>query len=134
VSVQRAAGASQAATAAADHELEPHGILFVHHGFIVFQNAELSQVDHIANWSIFTFPKLLIHASCNFSITVALYGGLKFSNIFDALVVLIHFSQKISFIAIGIHANSQLESDKPSLLIKLYDLILSSYLFILFIK
>jgi len=71
VSVQSAAGASQAATAAADHPEEPQGILFVPQGFNVVFSAEVADVDHIANSSIFTFHKLLIHASFNFSITVA---------------------------------------------------------------
>ena len=56
VSVQSAAGTSQAATAAAEPELEPPGILFVPHGFCVLPNAEFSPVLHIANSSIFVLP------------------------------------------------------------------------------
>ena len=56
VSVHRAAGTSQAATAAADPELDHPGILLFPHGFRVFQNAEFSPLHPIANSSILVFP------------------------------------------------------------------------------
>jgi len=134
VSVQSAAGASQVATAAADQPLEPPGILEVPQGFKVVLSAELSLVDPMANSSIFTFHKLDIHSQFNFSITVASYGGLKLSSIFEELVVGIHFSQKISFTAIGTQASFHSISDNPLSFTKLYDFILPSYFFILAIK
>jgi hypothetical protein len=115
VSVQSAAGANQAATQAALQPLEPHGILFVPQGFVVIFKAEFSDVDPIANSSIFTLPKVLIQAFFKFSITVELYGGTKFSSIFEAQVVGTHFSQNMSFTAIGIHASSHSQIFKPSL-------------------
>jgi len=103
VSVPRAAGTSHAATAAAEPELEPPGILFIPQGLRVFQNAEFSQVVPIANSSIFVFPIELIHSFCNLSIIVASKGGLKFSSILEAPLVMIHFSEKISFTPRGSH-------------------------------
>jgi hypothetical protein len=107
VSVPSAAGASQAATAAAEPELEPHEILLVPQGLRVFLKAEFSHVDPIAYSSIFTFQSELIHASFSFPITVASYGGVKSSNITDAHLVGNHFSQNISFIAIGAPARGE---------------------------
>jgi hypothetical protein len=72
VSVPNDAGTSHAATLAEEPELDHHGILFVHHGFIVFSNAEFSPELHIANSSIFTFQIELTHALFNFSTKVAL--------------------------------------------------------------
>jgi len=134
VSVQRAAGASQAETAAADHQLEPHGILFVHQGFIAFLNAELSFVDHIANSSMVTFQSELTQASTSFSITVALNGGLNQSSIFDEQVVGTQTSQNISLTAIGTHSKTQDLVFNHSSFIKLNDCILLSYFLILSIK
>jgi hypothetical protein len=107
VSVQSAAGISQAATAEADHELDQPGTLFVHQGLRVGQNAEFSHVDHIANSSIFSFQIELIQASFSFFITVASYGGTKSFNIFELQVVGIHFSANISFTQIGIQAKTE---------------------------
>jgi hypothetical protein len=42
-----------------------------------------------------------IHAASSFSTTVEVYGGTKFSSIFDAQVVGVHFLEKISLRAIG---------------------------------
>jgi hypothetical protein len=93
VSVQRDAGHNQEATATALHQLDHHGILVISHGFFVILNAEVSVLDHIANSSIFSFQIEFIHASFNFFITLASYGGTKFFNIFEAHVVFTHFSQ-----------------------------------------
>jgi len=109
VSVHNAQGINQAETAEAEPELDHQGILFFHQGLIVFQKAEFSQLDHIANSSIFSFHIELIQASFNFFITVALYGGTKFSSIFELAVVGIHFSAKISFTQIGTQARIESE-------------------------
>gem|GEM_PF-4161019 len=134
VSVQSAAGASQAATAAADQPLEPQGILDVHHGLIGFLNAEDSVVDHIANSSIATFQSELAQCLTKFSITVALYGGLKSANIFEDAVVGTQISQNMSFIAKGTHINGQSILFNQFSLTKLYACILSSNFSILFKK
>jgi hypothetical protein len=63
VSVPREAGTKPAATAAAEPELEPPGILSIHQGFLVGPVFEFSQVVPIANSSIFTFPIEFIPAS-----------------------------------------------------------------------
>jgi hypothetical protein len=55
----------------------------------------------MANSSIFNFQIELIHASRKFLIIVESNGGTKFSSIFDAHVVGIHFSANKSFIQIG---------------------------------
>jgi len=55
VSVQRLAGTNPAATAAAQPELEPPGILLVPQGFKVFLKADFSPEPHIANSSILFF-------------------------------------------------------------------------------
>ncbi|MEA3387055.1 MAG: hypothetical protein U9Q66_01355 [Patescibacteria group bacterium] len=76
-----------------------------------------SLVDHIANSSIFTLPNEDIHSLLRFSITVALYGGINSLSISDEHVVGIHFSQNISFTAIGAHANLPSVEDNQFLLI-----------------
>jgi hypothetical protein len=48
-----------------------------------------------------------------------LYGGLKSSSIFEALVVGMPFSQKISFIAIGTQASFHSFSESQFLFTKL---------------
>jgi hypothetical protein len=53
---------SQAATAAADPELDHPGIRSVPCGFTAFQKEEFSPELHIANSSILHFPKLFIPA------------------------------------------------------------------------
>jgi hypothetical protein len=133
VSVQSAAGASQAATATALPPLLPQGILFFPQGFIGFLKAELSLVDPIANSSIAVFPRELIHSFNRFSIIVALYGDLKSSSIFDEQVVGTQISQKISLTAIGTPESfhSQVLCNQP-LFIKLKTCSLSSYFSILF--
>jgi hypothetical protein len=110
VSVQSAAGASQAATEAAEPPEEPQGILFFPQGFTAFLKAEVSFVDHIANSSIVTFQRLENQASFSFFITNASKGGLKFSSIFEEQVVGTQISQKISFTAIGAQAKTEVSS------------------------
>ena len=71
VSVHKAAGTSQAATADALPPLDPPGILSIPQGFLVFLNAEVSVLDPIANSSILSFPREFIQASLRFFITLA---------------------------------------------------------------
>lgn len=71
VSVHKAAGASHAATAAADHPEDPQGMRFVPQGFTVAVPTEFSVVLHIANSSILSFPRFVIHSAFNLSMTVA---------------------------------------------------------------
>ena len=59
---------------------------------------------------MFSFPKFIIPAELIFSITVASYGEIKFSNILEPHVVLIPFVHMLSFIPIGIPANSEVIS------------------------
>jgi hypothetical protein len=71
VSVPSDAGISQAATEAALPPLDPQGILFFPHGFIVFLKADVSVLDPIANSSILSFQIELIQAFLSFVITLA---------------------------------------------------------------
>ncbi len=57
VSVPRAAGTSHAATAAAEPDEEPPGILAGSHGFLAGQKALFSPLHPIAYSSIFVFQK-----------------------------------------------------------------------------
>jgi len=66
VSVPSVAGMSQAATATADHELDPPGIRFIPCGFFVGPKAEFSPELPIANSSILHFQKLRAPASLSF--------------------------------------------------------------------
>ncbi len=128
VSVPSDAGVKPAATAAAEPELEPPGILFFPHGLITGPVLEFSHVVPIANSSIFTFPREFIPDSLSLEITVASYGGTKSCNIVEEAVVGIPFSQKISFTPRATHAKAV--SDEVSLkssFMKLYAFIVSLY-------
>ncbi len=56
----------------------------------------------MANSSIFTLPKVTKPAALAFATTVASYGEIKLSSIFEPAVVLIPWVQKISLCASGI--------------------------------
>jgi hypothetical protein len=71
VSVHNAAKHKSQATAAALPQLEPHGIRLTQFGFLVFQNAEYSVEDHIANSSMFVFHIINHHFFSKFSKQVA---------------------------------------------------------------
>ena len=71
VSVPSAAGTSPAATATAEPEDEPHGILVISCGFFAGPYAEFSPLPPIANSSIFVFPIEYIPAFRSLSMTVA---------------------------------------------------------------
>ena len=83
----KAIGAIPAATAAADPPDEPPGVLKISHGFLTSPKKLVSLDEPIANSSIFVLPKRLTPLSFNFLTTVASYGGIKSSNIFEPQVV-----------------------------------------------
>jgi hypothetical protein len=101
VSVPSAAGTSHAATATADPDDEPPGIRLGSQGFFVGAKALFSPLPPIAYSSIFVFPNEMNPDFFRRSVTVDSYGGMKSSSILELAVVRIHFSQKISLIAIG---------------------------------
>jgi len=71
VSVPVAKGAKSAATAAAEPPDEPPGTWSSAHGLLVAPTYELSEVEPIANSSMFTLPKVTRPAALVFSTTVA---------------------------------------------------------------
>src|SRR3954470_10526066 len=105
VSVPIASGAIPAATAAAEPPLDPPGERSTSHGLRVTWYAEFSVDPPIANSSKFVRPSNTASAARNFAITVASYGGRKFSSIREAHVVVMPRSHKISFTAKGSPAN-----------------------------
>ena len=110
VSVPNAHGTIPAATAAAEPPEDPPGTLFKFQGFLVTWKYECSVEPPIANSSIFNFPKFISSSSFILSITVASYGAMKSSNIFEEHVVFTPFVQILSFIPIGIPDNVDLAS------------------------
>jgi hypothetical protein len=76
VSVPSAAIAIHDATATAEPDDEPHGILSFASGFNAGPYAEYSPELPIANSSIFALPIITHHAASNFLNTVALYGAI----------------------------------------------------------
>ena len=110
VSDPNAHGTKFAATAAALPPDEPPGTLFRFHGFFVGWKYEYSVDDPIANSSIFNFPSIIISSAFILSITVALYGETKSANILEPHVVFTPFVHILSFIPIGIPANSDFDS------------------------
>ena len=107
VSLPNAHGTMFAATAAALPPDDPPGTLFKFHGFAVFLKYEYSVDPPIANSSMFSFPKSIMFSLFNFSTTVASYGDIKFSNMCELHVVFTPFVHMLSFIPIGIPANSE---------------------------
>ena len=92
-----AAGANLAATADALPPELPPGTQSKFHGFFTDPKYDVSFEEPIANSSILVLPKLTASISLKFCITVALYGAIKFSSIFEPHVVLHPSAQKISF-------------------------------------
>ena len=76
-----------AATAAAEPPEEPPRTRSVSQGLLVRWNAELSVELPKANSSMLALPVMTASEAISFSITVALYGGLKLPSILDAQVV-----------------------------------------------
>ena len=105
VSEPSAQGTISLATAAALPPLDPPGAVSKFHGFLVVLNAEYSVEAPIANSSILSFPRLIIPSFSSFSTTVALYGAIKFSSIFELHVVFTPFVHRLSFKPIGIPAS-----------------------------
>lgn len=70
MSVPSAAGTSHAATAAAEPDEDPPGILEISHGFFVMRSALFSPLHPIAYSSRFNFPILTIPACFKRSVTV----------------------------------------------------------------
>ena len=68
--------------------------------------AEFSQEEPIANSSMLALPVMTASEAISFSITVALYGGLKLPSILDAQVVSVPLVQMLSLMAIGIPASA----------------------------
>src|SRR5687768_720364 len=97
VSVPVAAGASRAATAAAEPPELPPGTVATSHGFLTGPNQEVSQDDPIANSSMLVLPRLTAPAAFSCSTTWASYGDRKLDNIFEPQVVSQPRAQKISF-------------------------------------
>ena len=87
VSVPMANGASYAASAADDPPPEPPGMRSRSHGLWVGPNAEFSVEEPIANSSMLVLPKITMSASSRRWVTVALYGGIHPSKIFEPQVV-----------------------------------------------
>ncbi len=87
VSDPMAAAASPAATAAAHPPLEPPGTLPGSQGFRVTWKIDVSVVDPMANSSMLVLPTMTAPAARRRSATVASYGGMKFSSIFEQHVV-----------------------------------------------
>ena len=108
VSEPSAHGTISDATAAALPPLDPPGTVLKFQGFFVVLNVEYSVEEPIANSSIFIFPILIIPAFFKFSTTVALYGAMKFSSIFELHVVFTPLVHKLSFNPIGIPATFDL--------------------------
>lgn len=74
VSVAVAAGASRAATAAAEPPDEPPGTAFVSHGLRTGPKAEFSFDEPMANSSMFVLPSVTMPARARRSTTVASKG------------------------------------------------------------
>src|SRR5688500_19579382 len=82
-----ARGAMKAATAAAEPPPEPPGIRSRSHGLRVGPYAECSVEEPIANSSMLVLPRIGSPASRSLVTTVASYGGIQPSRIFEPQVV-----------------------------------------------
>src|SRR6478672_12489542 len=101
VSVPMASGASKAANAAALPPPEPPGIRVVSHGLRVGPYAEFSVEEPIANSSRLVLPRIGMPAARSRAVTVASYGDVQPSRIFEPQVVGISVVVKTSFNASG---------------------------------
>src|SRR6185436_13033702 len=102
VSVPVAAGASRAATAAAEPPELPPGTAFKSQGLRTGPKYEFSFDEPIANSSMLVLPRITAPAALNCSITWASYGDTKFASILEPHVVRHPLAQKRSLCAIGI--------------------------------
>ena len=101
VSEPNASGTHWAATAAADPPLDPPGVVSRFHGLCTGPYAEFSFDDPIANSSQFVLPTITAPAASSRVTTVASYGGMNESRIFDEAVVRMPRTHMLSFSAIG---------------------------------
>ena len=106
VSVPRASGASNAATAAEEPPPEPPGVRSRSHGLRLGPKAECSVEDPMANSSRFVLPRRTRPASRRRDTTVASYGGIHPSRIFEAAVVGMPLVARLSFTAMGTPASA----------------------------
>src|SRR5690242_1050137 len=86
VSEPRAKRHSPAAVAAADPPEEPPGTRSRSQGLWVAKKAEFSVDEPIANSSMFDLPIMTTSCALSRSITLASYGGMKFSSMRDEQV------------------------------------------------
>src|SRR5205085_4996757 len=96
VSLPRASGAIDAATAAAEPPLEPPGMRSGAQGLRVGPKAEFSHEAPMANSSMFVLPISTASAARSRTTTVASYGGRKFSSIRETQVVGSSVVQRLS--------------------------------------
>ena len=85
---------------------EPPGTCSTFQGFLLGPYALNSVVRPIANSSMLALPTNIASCCFSFVITVASYGAIKFSSIFDAHVVFESLIQMLSLIEIGIPKQS----------------------------
>src|SRR6478735_3321988 len=112
VSEPRARGASQAATAAAEPPPDPPGMRERSQGLRVGPYAECSVDEPIANSSMFVLPSGTRPAARERATTVASYGDMYPSRIFDPLVDGMSVVTSTSLIARGTPARGP--SDSPA--------------------
>src|SRR3954453_2251380 len=105
VSEPSAATAVPAATTAADPPDEPPGTGGRARGMCPGRYAEFSFDEPMANSSQFVLPRMIAPASSSRWTAVQLYGGRKFSRIFDPAVVRRSLVTITSLIAIGTPAS-----------------------------
>src|SRR5689334_21548873 len=101
VSVPSASGASKAATAAAEPRHDPPGLRSRSHGLRVGPYAECSVEEPMANSSMLVLPRIGRPAALRRPTTVAPYGRIQPSRIFDPHVVGSPDVVSTSFTAIG---------------------------------
>src|SRR5688500_11025230 len=101
VSVPRLAVARPAATAAALPPELPPGTRVGSHGFFVGLNAEASVDEPMPNSSMFVLPRMIAPAPRSLLTTVASYGGIQPSRIFEPAVVATPLVTRLSLSAIG---------------------------------
>src|SRR6188768_2728317 len=94
-------GASKAASAAAEPPPEPPGIRSRSQGLWVAPYAECSVEEPIANSSMLVLPRIGRPAALRRATTVASYGGIQPSRIFDPQVVGRPSVARTSLTAIG---------------------------------
>src|SRR5213596_3183860 len=105
VSEPSASGTSRAATTAADPPLDPPGVRSAAHGLRTGPYAEFSFDEPMANSSQFVLPTMTAPAASRRWMTVASYGGMYWSRIFDDAVVRSPRTLRLSFTATGTPAS-----------------------------